>query len=151
MLPELHKKQTEGQASSGYICRNCATPDELKNAPYFKTIRVDSKQFKKAGPVFKKIAFAGVALLLFGFLIDLFSGFYVLRHSKSIYAGFAGLLIVSIFYILGEAGSEWIGGKDDVAHPLYKRAFHLFLLLLFAGLVLVAVWFALKSLGLIEV
>lgn len=90
-------------------------------------------------------------LLVFGFLIDLFSGFYVLGHSKSIYAGLAALMVVSVFYVLVEAGSEWIGRKDDVAHPLYKRVFHLFLLLLFIGIILVILWFVLKNLGLIEV
>jgi hypothetical protein len=142
----------EGKETSGYICPNCATPEEIKKAaPLFKTIRLESKQIKRASPILKKIALAVIVLLVFGFLFDLFSGFYVLRHSKSIYAGLTGLMVVAIFYILGEAGSEWIGGKDDVAHPLYKRAFHLFLLLLFAGFVLAVLWFTLKSLGLIKV
>jgi hypothetical protein len=69
----------------------------------------------------------------------------------SIYAGLAALMAIAVLYILSEAGSEWIGGKDDVAHPLYKRVFHLFLLLLFGGLILVILWFVLKNLGLIAV
>jgi ABC-type branched-subunit amino acid transport system permease subunit len=152
LLPGLDKKQSEGKKTSGYICRNCATPEELKKAaPLFKTIRIGSKQIKRASPILKKAAVAVFVLLVFGFLIDLFSGFYVLRHSKSIYAGLAALVVVAIFYTLGEGDSEWIGGKDDVTHPLHKRAFHLLLLLLFGGLVLVMMWFALKNLGLIRV
>jgi hypothetical protein len=99
----------------------------------------------------RKLVIALIALLVFGFIIDLFSGFYVLRHSKSIYAGLGGLLIVAIFYVIGEAGSEWIGDKDKVTDPLYKRAFHLLALLLFAGGILAIMWYALKSLGLIRI
>jgi len=96
------------------------------------------------------IVIAVIVLLAFGFLIDLFSGFYVLRHSTSLYAGVAALLFVAIFSLIGESGSEWIGGKDDVAHPLYKRVFHLLVLLLFTGIILVIMWFVLKHLGLIR-
>lgn len=92
-----------------------------------------------------------MVLLAFGFLIDLFSGFYVLRHSTSAYAALAALIVVAVFYALGEGGAEWIGGKDDVSHPLYKRVFHLLLLLLFGALILVILWFVLKNLGLINV
>jgi hypothetical protein len=97
--------------------------------------------------IVKKIAIAVFILIVLGFLMDLFSGFFVLRHSTSIYSGLAGLLILATFSFFGEAGSEWIGDKDDVSYPLYKRAVRLFALLLFVGLVLVTLWFALKSLG----
>lgn len=46
-----------------------------------------------------------VVLPLFGLLFDAFSGFYVLRHSKSLYAACAGLFLLSVFYLLGEAGA----------------------------------------------
>jgi hypothetical protein len=104
----------------------------------------------KSKSILRKVLIAVIVLLAFGVLIDLISGFYVLRHSKNIYVGLAGLLIVATFYMIGEAGSEWIGSKDNVNHPLYKRAFHLLALLLFAGLVLAAMWMALKYLGLMR-
>jgi hypothetical protein len=109
---------------------------------------------KKVGAysLLQKIIIALIVLLVFGFLLDLFSGFYVLAHSKSIYAGLGGLLIVAIFYMIGgEASSEWIGGKDKVTDPLYKRTFHLLTLLLFAAGLLAILWFALKYLVLIRI
>jgi hypothetical protein len=98
-----------------------------------------------------KIAIALVILLVFGFLIDLFSGSYVLKHAKSIYAVLEGMLILAIFYVIGEAGSKWIGGKDDASHPLYRRVFRLLVLLLFGGLVLSVMWLVLKYLGLLRI
>lgn len=101
--------------------------------------------------ILRIIVIAVIVLLTLGFIIDLFSGFYVLRQSKSIYAGLAGLLIVAIFYVIGEAGSEWLGGKDKVTDPLYKRALRLLALLIFTTLILTALWFALKYLGSIRI
>ena len=108
-----------------------------------------NKSSKKPSSFPKKALIAIIALLAFGFLFDLFSGFYVLRHSKNIYVGLAGLVILAIFSLIGEAGSDWIGSKDDVRHPLYKRAFHLLALLFFAGIMLTVLWLALKYLGLL--
>jgi len=99
----------------------------------------------------RKISFAVIVLVAAGFLLDLFNGFYVLSRSKSIYTALFSLLILGIFYLIGEAGSEWICGKDSVEHPLYKRVFLLLALLLFAGLVMTALWFVLKYLGLIRI
>ena len=85
--------------------------------------------------------FIGIAFLLFiGLLLDAFSGFYIIKHSKSIYGGIAGLFLISLFYLFGEAGAGWINSKDDVSHPLHKRVFHLFLLLLFTGTVIALCW-----------
>ena len=158
LILDLNKKQVESKETSGYVCPKCATPEELKNAPPFKKFRfgstksdVNNKHLKRASSILRKIAIIVVILLVFGFLMDLFSGFYVLKHAKSIYAGLAALFILAIFYVIGEAGSEWIGEKDDVAHPLYKRAFHLLVLLLFAGLVLTVMWLVLKYLGLLRI
>jgi len=105
------------------------------------------RNIRVAGSFLRKIGIAIIILTAFGFLIDLFSGLYVLRNSKSIYAGLAGLLVVAILYAIGEAGSEWIGGKDDGSHPLHKRAFRLLALLLFAAIIMVAIWFSLTYLG----
>lgn len=135
----LHEIGKKLKLESKWVCDDCLTGEEVA----VEKVRPNS--------IFRIIVIAVIALLAFGFLIDLFSGFYVLSHAKSIYAGLAGLLIVAIFYLRGETGSEWISGEDDVAQPLYKRAFHLLVLLLFAGLVLTVMWFALKYLGLIRI
>jgi len=120
-----------------WVCDNCLTSKE--------------KAKRKVQPksILRLIAIAVIVLLALGFLIDLFGGFYVLRQAKTIYAGLAGLLIVAIFYLAGDAGSEWIGGKDKVTDPLYKRALRLLALLLFGAFILAALWFALKQLSLI--
>jgi len=132
----LHEIGKKVKLESGWVCDNCLTSEEK------------AEKIAQSKSILRVIIIAVVVLLAFGFLIDLFSGFYVLRHSASLYAGVAALLIVAIFYVIGESGSEWIGGKDDVAHPLYKRVFHLLALLLFAGAILSIMWSALKYLGL---
>ena len=89
-----------------------------------------------------KVIIIGTVFLLFiGLLIDAFNGFYIIRYSKSIFFGIGGLFLFTIFYLLGEVGTGWIGSKDDVSHPLYKRVFHLFLLLLITGAVTTFFWF----------
>ena len=109
------------------------------------------EHFKKPNFLLRSIVIGFIVLIVFGFLIDMFSGFYILRHSTSLYAGLTGLLILTIFNLIGEAGSVWIGGKDDVADPLYKRAFRLLALLSFAAFILAALWSGLKYLGLIRI
>jgi len=146
LVSKIKNKQGAGKETSGFVCTQCATPEEFQRAHPFNRIKLGNK----ARSVLKNIATGIIFLLVIGFFADLYSGFYIPKHSQSVYAGLAGLLLIAILFVAGEAGSEWIGGKDDVTHPLYKRAFHLFLLLLFAGLVLIMMWFALKSLGVIR-
>ena len=88
-----------------------------------------------------------IVFILFGLLIDAFSGFYILRNAKSLAWGIVGLIVLAIFYFIGEAGSEWINSKDNVSHPLYKRAFNLLILLCYAGSVIIIFWFVFKWLG----
>jgi hypothetical protein len=108
-----------------------------KEEEFFKKHRGQSSKVK--------VILIGTAFLLFiGLLIDAFNGFYILRYSKSIFFGIGGLFLLSIFYLLGEAEAGWIGSKDDVSHPLYKRVLHLFLLLLFTGAVITSFWFIFK-------
>jgi tetrahydromethanopterin S-methyltransferase subunit D len=108
-------------------------------------------QSAKSKAVIRKVAFAVIVLIVAGLLLDLYTGFYYLSHFKSIYAALAGLLLLGVFYLVGEAGSEWIGGKDDVKDPLYKRVFRLLALLLFAALLMTVIWFTLKYLGLMRI
>ena len=88
-----------------------------------------------------------LVLLFIGLLIDAFSGFYILRYSKTIYGGIVGMLLLGALYLFGEAGTKWIDSKDDVFHPLYKRVFHLALLLLFIGVIMVISWAVFKFLA----
>ncbi|MCB2141166.1 hypothetical protein KQH27_00495 [bacterium] len=80
-------------------------------------------------------------ILFFGILLDAFSGFSILRNSKSIFHGVLGLAVITIIYFLAEGLSTKINSKDKVSHPLYKRLFHLFLLIVVAvGLIVVGYW-----------
>ncbi len=97
----------------------------------------------------RTLVIGAVVLPLFGLLFDAFNDFYVLRHSKSIYGAFAGLVLLAVLYLLGEAGATWVGSKDKVSHPLHKRVFHLFLMLAYTVLIVVAAWAAFKSLGIL--
>ena len=102
------------------------------------------KHIKKLLSILRIIAIATIVLLIYGFLIDIFSGFYVLKNSKSIYSALVCLFLLAIFYLIGEAGGNWIGSKDNVSHLLYKRLFHLVLLLMYAGIIITAAWFILN-------
>ena len=91
-------------------------------------------------------AIAISSLCILGLMIDAFNGFYVLRTAKSLFWGISGLILLSIFYLFGEASSEWINSKDDVSHPLYKRVFHLFILLILAGAIMATCWYVFNRL-----
>ena len=104
-----------------------------KEEEFFKRQRGDRSNLK--------VILIVIAFILFiGLLLDAFSGFYIIKHSKSIYSGISGLFLFLLFYLFGEAGAGWINSKDDVSHPLYKRVFHLFLLLFLSGIVITLCW-----------
>jgi hypothetical protein len=108
-------------------------------------------QTDKSRSILKKIVFLVVVLIAAGLLLDLQEGLYYLSHFKSIYAALVGLMILGLFYLIGEAGSEWIGGHDDVKDPLHKRILRLFALLIFGVLLMTAMWFAFRRLGLMRI
>ena len=89
----------------------------------------------------KTILIGIVILPLFGLLYDAYSGFNVLRNSKSIYGITVGLMVTVILALAGEYVSEVINSKDKVTDPLYKRAFHLFILLASAAVIGFLYWF----------
>jgi hypothetical protein len=64
-----------------------------------------------------------------GFLFDLFFGLPLLRSSRSWTAWILGIGGLGVLYLLGEGAGEWISARDKVSHPLWKRAWHLALLL----------------------
>lgn len=102
---------------------------------------------KRENP-YKKYALIILLLFIAGFIIDgVYSNFYIVRNAKSFGWAFVGILILSILYLIGEIGSEWIGSKDKVSNPLYKRAYHLLLLLCFVGLLATVFIFIFKYLG----
>jgi len=89
----------------------------------------------------KTILIGIIVLPIFGLLYDSFNGFYVLRNFKSVYGILAGLMVTVIFTLAGEYVSELINAKDSVSDPLYKRVFHLFVLLAGAGALGALYWF----------
>ena len=135
----LHQIDQMTKLDAKWICDNCLTKEEK------------AKRSFQSHSILRLIVIAVIVLLAFGFLVDLFTGFFILRQAKSIYVGLAGLLIAVLFYLAGEAGSEWIGGKDRVTDPLYKRALRLLALLIFGAFILAALWFVLKQLGLMRI
>lgn len=142
----------------GYCCLRFATqqalkPLYLKNEMKPEIMKTENKLFEpKAGRSVLRTLVVGTAfLLLLGLLIDAFNGFYILRHSKSVYAGCVGFFLLSVFYMLGEAGSSWINSKDKITHPWYRRIFHLLMLLIYAGLIMVAAGVILKYLSIIKI
>ena len=95
----------------------------------------------------KVIAGIAVGILFIALIYDAFNGFFIIKHSKNIYGVILGLFIFGVLSMCAEFISEWINKKDDVSHPLYKRVFHLFLLLLFAGVTCGLFWLIARLLG----
>ncbi len=80
-------------------------------------------------------------LLFFGVFIDALSGFLILRNSKSVFHAVLGLIVITAIYLLTEELATKINTKDKVSHPLYKRLFHLFLLIVVViGFILIGNW-----------
>lgn len=109
------------------------------------------KPYKAIKSKWQTIFIGFIVLLFFGFMLDLLSGFSILRNSKNIYSGIVGILLLALFYSIGEAGATWIGSRDKESDPLYKRAFHLSLLLAYGGFVIAALWLFFKYSGLMKI
>ena len=77
-------------------------------------------------------------LIVIGFVVDLLSGLEVLRSSRSWAAWLIGIVVLGVLYFLGGGAGEWIGARDKVTHPLWKRVWHLVLLLGMVVLVAIA-------------
>ena len=88
-----------------------------------------------------------LVLILFGLMYDAFNGFYILRNAKSWPWGIGGLALFGLACLIGEAVATWLDSKDHTSHPLYKRVFHLFLLLCFVGVFMAGFGFVFKRLG----
>ncbi|QEM67549.1 hypothetical protein FO488_04890 [Geobacter sp. FeAm09] len=100
----------------------------------------------------KTIVIVGIVfLLLIGLLYDASNGFYVLKHSRSMYGMAFGLSLTAFFAGLGESLSNYIEAKDKVSHPLPKRVFYLLLLLAALAAVGFLYWFACTYSGIVEI
>ncbi len=84
------------------------------------------------------VAILSLLLAALGFFLDLFSGLPLLRSSRSWLAWLAGIVSLGVLYLLGESAGEWINARDKISHPLWKRVWHLALLLGMAVLVAIA-------------
>ena len=84
------------------------------------------------------VAILALFLIAVGFIFDLFSGLPLLRLSRSWTAWLAGVVALGALYLLGEGAGEWIDARDKVSHPLWKRVWHLALLLGLVVLVAIA-------------
>jgi hypothetical protein len=76
-----------------------------------------------------------VLLIAIGFIVDLVSGLEVLRSSRSWTAWLVGMAALGLLYLLGEGAGEWINARDKVTHPLWRRLWHLAVLLGVVGLI----------------
>lgn len=96
---------------------------------------------------YKKYVLIVILLFFAGLVVDaVCNGFYIIRNAKSLGWSIVGILILSIFYLFGEAGAEWISSNDNVSNPLYKRAFNMLLLLCFVGVLAAVLIFVFKYL-----
>jgi hypothetical protein len=72
-------------------------------------------------------------LLLFlsvlGLMSDLLFGLPLSFSARSWTTWLVGLVALGVLYLFGEGGGEWINERDRVTHPLWKRVWHLALLL----------------------
>ena len=72
-----------------------------------------------------------LVLIACGFATDLLFGLPVLFSSRSWTAWVVGTIALGALYLIGEGGGDWIS-RDRVDHPLWRRLWHLGLLLGFA-------------------
>ena len=88
----------------------------------------------RRGPGFWKTAARFVSMLIvflvvLGLMTDLLFGLSLSFSARSWTTWLIGLVALGVLYALGEAGGEWINQRDKVTHPLWKRVWHLALLL----------------------
>jgi len=105
---------------------------DMKNQ-FTEQEKVFFKRYRNSDSILKRILIGLSLLLFFGLLLDALNSFMILRNSKSVFHGIVGLLIITVIYITGEGLTGRVAAKDRVDHPLYKRIYHLFLLLLVAA------------------
>jgi TRAP-type C4-dicarboxylate transport system permease small subunit len=103
-------------------------------------IQIKAKPNNSYLPRIRTIITLIAVLLIIGLFVDLLMGFPILKGAEGTLWWFAGLIMLAIVYLVGEGGAEWIQSKDNVAHPLHKRAFNLFLLLCFVAFIITALW-----------
>lgn len=78
------------------------------------------------------VRFVGILvafLVVLGLMADLLFGLPLSFSARSWTALLIGLVALGVLYALGEGGGDWINQQDKVTHPLWKRLWHLTLLL----------------------
>jgi hypothetical protein len=68
-------------------------------------------------------------LVALGLMTDLFSGLPLSLTARSWGTWLLGIIALGVLYLLAEGGGGWIDSRDKVSHPLWKRVWHLTLLL----------------------
>ena len=74
-----------------------------------------------------------IVILVMGLGVDMCSGLPLSQGARSPQAWLAGILALGALAILGDGVGEFIGSRDKVTDPLWRRALHLVALLAFAG------------------
>lgn len=74
-------------------------------------------------------------VIFLGLITDLLLGLPLSRGARSWTVWLGGMLALGALYLFGEWGGEWINARDSVSHPVWKRVWHLLLLLGFAAAV----------------
>ena len=69
---------------------------------FFKRIRNDKSKPK----IFRIIAIVIIFLIGLGIVLDALNGFRIFREAKSLPLGVLGLLLLAVFYLLGEGGEN---------------------------------------------
>lgn len=111
--------------------------------------KIHMNQTKKQ--TIKAILICIIVLPIIGVLYDAYSGFHVLRNSKTIYGIIAGLIVTAALAFAGEYVSEAINAKDKASDPLYKRVFHLLILLASVGVVGFLYWFIFRYFEILKI
>jgi hypothetical protein len=71
----------------------------------------------------------GRLLVALGLMTDLFSGLPLSLTARSWGTWLLGIIALGVLYLLAEGGGGWIDSRDKVSPPLWKRVWHLTLLL----------------------
>ena len=81
--------------------------------------------------------------LFLGLIFDAFSGFHFVQESNSVLGAIGILIVLGILYLVGDCIVTGVASIDKAEHPLWRRAFNLFVLLVTTGLLAIMVYYAL--------
>jgi hypothetical protein len=133
----------------GMAARLCAVPGVLAGAmtlvPWTRRVIDNRGPALPAAEVFRgnrrfvRILIGAPFLIVFvGFVTDACGGLPVLRGARSPWAWLGGVAGLGTLYLLGEGAVGWVGDRDKVSDPFWKRVLHLIALLSVWGIFLIA-------------